>query len=274
MKARQAVTSILVLVGVLLGVAWLGLQVPPTAFPDFHQPSRRLESLPLPMGLPAPVERFYRATYGDRIPLVRSVVITGRARIRPLGIWLPARYRFTHDAGRGYRHYIEATWFRAPLLKVNERYIDGVAGMELPWQTDEGARLDQAANLGMWAELASAAPAVLVTDARVRWEAIDDETALLYVPLGETGSDAFVVRFDPGSGRIAMLEAMRYRDSKSAGKVLWIAANEGDRTVADTALPAVGSATWLDQGRPWAVFTAEDIRTNVDVESYLRQPGL
>ena len=35
----------------------------------------------------------------------------------------------------------------------------------------------------------------------------------------------------------------------------------------------VGSATWLDQGRPWAVFTLEDVVYNVDVSTYIRQRG-
>ena len=39
------------------------------------------------------------------------------------GIAFPARFRFIHEAGRGYRHYIEATVFGLPLMKVNERYL-------------------------------------------------------------------------------------------------------------------------------------------------------
>ena len=167
--------------------------------------------MPLPDGLPAPVERYYRQTYGDEVPVVHSVVITGRGKIRPFGLWLPARYRFTHDAGKGYRHYIEATWFGIPIMKVNERYIDLKAKMELPWMTDEGEKLDQAANIGMWAELAGSAPSVLVTDPRVRWEPIDDDSAVLVVPLGTDATDTFVVRFDPGTGghRLARGDALQ-----------------------------------------------------------------
>ncbi len=35
-------------------------------------------------------------------------------------------------AGHGYRHYIEATVFGYPVMKVNEYYFDGKARMELP----------------------------------------------------------------------------------------------------------------------------------------------
>jgi hypothetical protein len=265
----------LAVIVVVLAVGWLGFQLKPAPFPDYPEASQPAETVPLPDGLPAPVERYYRAAYGDEIPVVRSVVITGRGEMRPFGLWLPARYRFTHDAGESYRHYIEATWFRLPVMKVNERYVDGKALMELPWMKDEGDKLDQAANIGMWAELAASAPAVFLTDPRVSWQAVDDETAILVVPLGDDATDSFVVRFDPETAQIASLEAMRYRDSKSAQKVLWIASYvEDSEPIGEAGVPATGAATWLDQGKPWAYFTAEDIRVNVDVDEYVRARGL
>jgi len=137
-----------------------------------------------------------------------------------------------------------------------------------------GPRLEQAANIGMWAELSSAAPSVLLTDPRVQWEPVDDETAILVVPLGSRATDSFVVRFDSATGDIATMEAMRYRDSESERKILWIAASEGERRIGAAHSRAVGTATWLDQGRPWASFEAEDVRYNVDVRDHLRQRGL
>jgi hypothetical protein len=260
---------------VVLAVGWLGFQFKPAPFEAYPEASQPAETVPLPEGLPTPVERYYRAAYGDEIPVVHSVVITGRGEMRPFGLWLPARYRFTHDAGQGYRHYIEATWFRIPIMKVNERYVDGEALMELPWMKDEGDKLDQAANIGMWAELAASAPAVFLTDPRVSWQAVDDETAILIVPFGDDATDTFVVRFDPATDQITSLEAMRYHDSKSPVKVLWIASyQEGSAPIGDAGVPKTGLATWLDQGKPWAYFTAEDIRINVDVDEYLRARGL
>ena len=42
---------------------------------------------------------------------------------------------------------------------------------------------------------------------------------------------------------------------------------------AGTQLSAVGSATWLDQGKPWAVFTPEAVKYNVDVSQYILARG-
>ncbi len=262
-------------VALLLAVGWLGLQVQPTPFPDYPEASSAsVPTTALRGGLPAPVERWYRATYGDKVPLVDSVVVSGRASVRPAGpVWFPARFRFTHDAGRGYRHYIEATWFGLPIIQVNERYVDGRSLMELLGQTDSGPKVEQAANLGMWAELAAAAPSVLVTDPRVRWEPVDDRTANLVVPLGDAHTDRFVVRFDRATGAMVSMESPRYHAGDSPQKVLWTATVEDGPRVGPYRLPASGAAAWADLGT-WAHFRTEDLRYNVDVDAYLRAHGI
>ena len=35
-----------------------------------------------------------------------------------------------------------------------------------------------------------------------------------------------------------------------------------------------GAATWMNDGKPWAVFMVEDIVYNVDVKDYVRASGL
>jgi hypothetical protein len=114
---------------------------------------------------------------------------------------------------------------------------------------------------------------VWLTDPRVRWEEIDDDTALLIVPFGD-GEQRFVVRFDPATRRLRLLEAMRYRD-EAGDKILWLAATEPGPTVeaGGATLDATASAIWLDQGTPWATFIAEEIVYNVDVREYVRARG-
>ena len=181
-------TIVLTLVGIIVAVVvfvWLGLQVKPAAFAPFPQRTPALATAPLPEGLPAPVSRFYRELYGEQVPVIESAVLTGRATMRINGITFPARFRFTHVAGQAYRHYIEATFFGMPLMRVNEHYLEGRARMELPFGvTENEAQVDQGANLALWGE-AFWFPARLVTDPQVRWEAVDEDTALLVVPFGE-----------------------------------------------------------------------------------------
>lgn len=269
----HTVTAIIV---ALLAIGYLGFQVKPAQFAAYQEASKKSRTIALPSGLPGPVDSYYRHAYGDEIPVVDSVVITGRGRIRPFGLWMPARFRFTHDVGKGYRHYIEATWFGLPIMKVNELFVDGTGVMAMPWGESGGPEIEQAMNVSLWAELSSSAPSVFLTDDRVEWAPVDDETALLRVPraVGDAEGDTFVVRFSPDGTRIDSMEAMRFQAAGDERKVLWTASSLGDKTIGHADSPAVGAATWADSGKPWAYFEAEDIRYNVNVREYINGRGL
>src|SRR3712207_1887032 len=216
-RRQRGMIAGVVLAG-LTALGWAGLQVRPAAFAPVPPPDRPAATMPLPAGLPAPVDRFYRRLYGERVPVITSATISGRGTLRLFGLRFPARFRFIHDAGHAYRHYIETTIFGRALMQVNERFVRGHGRMELPFGIEEGAQIDQGANLALWAE-AIWLPALWITDSRVRWEPIDAATAVLVVPpaQGKTtveGHERFIVRFDPTTGMPWLLESMRYRRSQ------------------------------------------------------------
>jgi hypothetical protein len=238
-----------------------GFRIQPAPFQAYSATPGPVNTVPLPQGLPEPVERFYRQTYGDQVPVYHSPVISGRGTLRFMGVRMPARLRFVHQPDRGYRHYIETTFFGIPILKVNEQYLDGKSYFELPFGVIENEPTqNSAANQGLWAEII-AYPAVYVTDPRVRWEAVDDNTAKMYIPF-EAEEQYLTVRFDPQTGLIARIETMRYRDIKG-GKILWWGEMIGNHW----------EITWEDEGSPWLIADIEEIVLNSDVSDFVAQKG-
>jgi hypothetical protein len=257
----------------LVMLGWVGLQIRPRPFLAFRQPGDALQTVPLPEGLPAPVERFYRRIYGESVPVIESAVISGRARLRVNGITFPGRFRFIHHAGEGYRHYIEATFFGWPLMKVNEHFLDGKGRMELPFGVTEGEpKVDQGGNLALWGEALVWLPSLLVTDPRVRWEPVDEHTALLVVPFGEE-EEVFVARFAPETGLLHMLEAMRYKGAADATKTLWLNEAREWQALDGHMVSTHATVTWFDEGTPWAVFYTEEVVYNADVQEYIQARG-
>jgi len=269
----KVVITLIGLLAVLVAIGWLGLQVQPKLFPAYPEQTPALNTVELPADSPAPVARYYKTIIGDQVPVIESVVISGRGKLRVFGLRFPARFRFTHIAGQGYRHYIEATIFGYPVMKVNEWYLDGKARMELPVGVIENEpKIDMGANLALWGESVFWLPSILVTDPRVCWEAIDDTTARLIVPFGEE-EDTFTVTFDPQTGLIRAMEAMRYREATDETKIPWRNEPLGWQTFHGIEIPSPATLTWLDEGTPWSVWTIEDVVYNVDVSEYIRAKG-
>jgi hypothetical protein len=259
----------------------VGLRTRPRPFPSYPESTPVLETIPLPADLPAPVARYYQTitsaspstSNGVEIPVIESAVISTRGKLRFAGIMFPDRFRFTHEAGQGYRHYIEATLFGYPLFKVNETYLAGQARMALPMGVIENdPKIDMAANLGLWGE-SFWLPSIFITDPRVQWRAIDETTAELIVPFdGE--EDSFTVFFDAETGLVQRLEAMRYREATDKEKILWRYEPLAWAEFHGLLIPSSSTVTWADEGTPWLVVNVEDVTYNVDVGEYIRAEGL
>jgi hypothetical protein len=252
----------------ILGAVF-GLRVQPAPFRAYTAASAPVQMVPLPAGLPKPVERFYRQTYGDEVPVYHSAVISGRGTARLMGIVFPTRLRFSYDTGKAYRHYIEPTFYGIPVLKVNDHYLDGHGRVDLQFQVQEGPGVDSASNQGLWVEM-FAFPAVYVTDPRVRWEAVDNTTANMYAPFGE-GEQMYTLTFDPQTGGLARMETMRACDDKGRKMRWWGEIVPG--TGPDGQPATYVTATWENEGTPWLAYEMEETVFNTDVSTYIRQTG-
>jgi hypothetical protein len=152
-------------------------------------------------------------------------------------------------------------------LKVNEGYLDGKSFFESPMGTYyDDPNTIQGANLAVWAEGAWF-PSIWITDPRVSWTPVDENTALLYVPF-EDSQETFLMRFNPQTGLLDMMEAMRYKNITDKHKILWITTSTKAKNGS-----TVAHVMWLDDGRPWADLTLDSMVINADVKQTIRQRG-
>jgi len=259
---------IALLVG-FLGLGWLGFQVKPKPFPPQRrnqQRSRDLGTVDLPPDLPEPVRRYYLMTIGESVPRVESLMVSGRGRVR-IGIWLPLRWWVAHIPGYNFRRHMEVTWFDHTILKIVDEYIDECGMTNIGGFKSANKYIDQAANLILWAE-AVAMPSLLLTDPRIRWQAIDANSARLTVPF-EGQEDDLTFNFDPHSGLITRIQAMRHKNGPH--KVCWWVDILAWAAAHDVLLPSRFAITWADDGagRPWSVWDWEVFDWNVDLADYM-----
>ena len=242
--------TILLIIVALPLIGWLGLQIKPKPFAAYAEESVELKTVPVPAGLPSPVERFYRTVYGENIPVIETAVVSGRGFMRLAGLHVPIRFQFVHEVGQNCRHDIDLTFFGFPVMKGYDTYIDNHGFGKTPGGVEQGPGFDQGSNISLWVEALHWFPAILVTDPRVHWKPVDDLTALLIVPFGAK-EEVIVVRFDPETHLLKYAEAMKYK-SAVGKKVLWI------------------NSIWTDEGKPWIRLAVEDQLFNVDVHDHIR----
>lgn len=267
---REALVPLIIL-GALVAV--LGVDIKPGRFPPYSQPTSPLEQVPLPENLPEPVARFYQAVSGDTVPRIHSAVIDGTAPTRLNGFTLHSRFRFTHQAGRSYHHYIESTAFRRTVFRVNEWYLNGRVRLESSKDNAlDGAGADRAANLGLWGESLWLSP-IYVTDPRVRWQAIDEHSARLIVPFG-AAKDSFTVYFDARTGLIERMETLRSKTISPDKMVRWILIPGKWQRFHGLLIPTSIAVMWEDEGTPWAIFRINDVTYNADVAESIHARGL
>ena len=169
-------------------MGWLGLQVEPEPFPPHPERTRDLGTAELPLDLPEPVRRHFRAALGEQVPKTETAVVWGRGRFNLFGLWFPMRFKSYHVAGREFRRDMELTWFGRPIFQGYDAYLGGKGTLKFTGLfgllnvSDEGEEMDQGDNLVMWAEAPFTTPSALVLNSRARWEPIDARAARLVFP--------------------------------------------------------------------------------------------
>jgi hypothetical protein len=269
----RVLASVALGVAALIGVVFIGLRVPAPSFPFITPASAPLTTTPIPTELPPPVQRFLRAVYGDAVPQFQTAVIIGRGTLAPMaGIAMPARFQFSYDRARGHYHAIETTWFGLPLMRVDERYLDEHAILQIPvvGRVENDAHTDHASRQGFWAELMAWIPATML-DPRLQWQPLDDTSARVFLP-GADAVEGFTLRFDSQTHFLLTVDTERYRDTGDSALLDWhnVALEWGDLAGIPTMLR---SSTHWESDPAWATWEIEQVSLNVPVAARLDQFG-
>jgi hypothetical protein len=259
------------IVAVLLTIGWLGFQIEPESFPPHPETTKDAGAVNVSPDIPEPVKRYYEAASGSHVPVIRSAVVWGKAKLRINGIWVPVRSKTYYLSGQAFHRHMEVTWFGWTILKVSDVYRNGKGFTKIEGllnMTETGEKIDQGSNLAMWGEIVFT-PSVSLTDTRARWEAIDDDSVRLVVPYGEK-NDSLDFKFDPKTGLITQILAMRYK-GQNEEKTPWLINITEWMTSHYVKIPSRFSVTWEDEGSPWSYWTVEDVEYNVDVGEMINE---
>lgn len=249
----------------LVALGWLGLQIPPSIAAPVIGQAQTLEDVRIPANLPAPVLRYLHVALGDHARRIESAVFWGRAQAN-FGVWMPMRFQLYHRVGYDFRREMQVTWFGFPVLKALDQYVNGQGMTGLVGKADTGARIDQGSNMILFAE-GPLYPSIFVTDARIRWVAIDDTSAQLFFPFGDE-EDSMTVYFDPQTDLITKMTALRYFGANGE-KEPWRVDFLSWQQVDGMTIPLRSSITWEKQGKPWSYWDFTGVAWNVDLSAVL-----
>jgi len=110
-----------------------------------------------------------------------------------------------------------------PIMRIHERFREGHARLDMAiiGQVENSPKVDHASLQGFYAETLAWLPAIALSDGAIRWETVDDHTARAFLP-GADDAESFTLRFDPVTGLLTEVEALRYRDANSPERSRWI----------------------------------------------------
>lgn len=258
MRILYAVLGALI---VIVALAAVGLSVRPRPLPVEGE-SLDLGQATLATDLPAPVARFAAEVAAEGLPRIETAMISGDGVIRRGPVTIPMRFRGEYRPAKEYCRDMEMTWFGLPVVRGLDTWAGGVGKMTVMGETSVGPDMDQGANMAAFAE-ALWMPSVLLTDPRVRWEAVDATHARLVFPFKD-GTDSMTYTFDAETGRPVGSTAMRFKAGEKE-KTEWITRTLEWGTVGGRLTPVRVDARWGDEDRPWAEFVIREIALNVPV---------
>ena len=212
------------------------------------------------VGLPAPVQRYFRHVLKPGQPYVRAVRLRHdgqfKTDLKKDWIAITGDEYFLADTP-GYIWIGTTTWFSAC-----DQYVAGRGSLTarllgvLPVVRGTGPSYDQG-ELLRWVAEAVWFPTSLLPGGQAVWSPVDEDSATL--TLTDHGQTVACLMTFNGQGEIVRYQAQRYSDETHIGT--WIGYLSDYREMHGLRVPTHASAAWVIEGeeKPYARFTLRDI---------------
>lgn len=247
---------------VVIFFGWLGFQFQPKSFSVSSEIIKTTEYQQLPDNLPSQVYKHFRKVFEDKVPIVESSIVWGKAKMNISGIWAPARFIAYYIPEEGFYRYMEVTWYGIPVFKGYDLYTEEKAEFCMVGKVETGDKIVQGQNLALWGE-AVWSPSFFITDNRLKWKEVDKDNVNLSIPY-EDNYQNLTIDFNSESGLIKTIEAMRYR-GQSEEKFLWRIDCLEWELFNNVLIPVKTSLTWEGDKGPWSYWIIEGIQYNTEI---------
>ena len=224
--------------------------------------------------LPAPVQRYLRASGVVGQPRVRNfrVRMHGRIRSGPDARWMPLtaeQHNFVDEPARLF--YMRASMFMIPMQGYH-RYVGPSATMRVkaaalvPVAVASGEEMSRAETVTLFNDMCVMAPATLI-DPAIAWEPVDERTVRAsFTNAGHTVRAE--LSFNDAGELTNFVSDDRYQtspDGRNAKRVRWSTPLDGYRSFGPVRVAARGEARWHEPGGDYAYIelTLDDVKYNL-----------
>jgi hypothetical protein len=261
----------------LLILFWAGFR---RRFPGFQPEiqAQNPETISIPDYLPDPLKAHYQSIFeGSEIPVVHSAVLWGTATYNISNIWMPLRYMTYYRSGDGFLRELEFFWHNKIILKGIDFFLKGIGAVQangIIRMNESGQQVTESQWISFWAESVITAT-VDITDPALRWEEINQQQVILYLPPVSSNNNVeeerhLKIQFNSKTGRIDTIRTVRFRGQLENNRIPWcLKVNRWHRK--DVGWIPDYSVQWEDQKKPWCHYHLDGIARNVPVEKSFKK---
>jgi hypothetical protein len=253
---------------------WVGFRFTPRPVAPELEPTDPLKQQPLDEKLPAPLKRFFKSVYGEKVPHPVSATAwgTGQRLVRKMGrlgtVWAPFRWNLYLVPGKEFVMRMTITWFNRRWLQGGDELRNGHGRFVMEKDESESSILDNSEWVLMWLYTIITAPAALISDPRITIEEVEMNSIKVGVPYKGSDFWYFTLNFDSENGELRTIHTYRPASRDGRNVAYQLSLDDYLPVGIGTLVGSIGSA-W--EGEYFQYNEMTGVRYNVDVSGVMKE---